>query len=65
MKLRGTSGGLSILLESSDTTQSVASALESRAQLLSERVELELGGLIAGDVVQVVMQAILSAGGTI
>ena len=65
MKLRGTSGGLSILLESSDTTQSVASALESRTQLLSERVELELGGLIAGDVVQVVMQAILSAGGTI
>jgi septum site-determining protein MinC len=65
MKLRGTSGGLSILLESSDTTQSVLGALESRAQLLSERVELELGGQIAGDVVQVVMQAILSAGGTI
>ena len=65
MKLRGTSGGLSILLEASDTQQSVSSALESRAQLLSERVELELGGQIVGEVVQVVMQAILSAGGSI
>jgi septum site-determining protein MinC len=65
MKLRGTSGGLSILLEPSDTKDSVSSALESRAQLLSERVELELGGVIAGDVVQTVMQSILSAGGVL
>ncbi len=65
MKLRGTSGGLSILLEPSDTKDSVATALESRAQLLSERVELELGGTIAGDVVQTVIQAILSAGGVV
>jgi septum site-determining protein MinC len=65
MKLRGTSGGLSILLESMDTKDSVSSALESRAQLLSERVELELGGVVAGDVVQVVMQAILGAGGVV
>lgn len=65
MKLRGTSGGLSILLEPTDTKDSVASALESRAQLLSERVELELGGVIAGEVVQTVMQAILSAGGVL
>ena len=65
MKLRGTSGGLSILLEPIDTKDSVSSALESRAQLLSERVELELGGVIAGDVVQTVMQAILSAGGVL
>ena len=65
MKLRGTSGGLSILLEASDTKDSVATALESRAQLLSERVELELGGIIAGDVVQTVMNAILNAGGVL
>ncbi len=65
MKLRGTSGGLSILLEPIDTKDSVSSALESRAQLLSERVELELGGVIAGDVVQAVMSAILSAGGVL
>jgi septum site-determining protein MinC len=65
MKLRGTSGGLSILLEPSDTKDSVSSALESRAQLLSERVELELGGTIAGDVVQTIMQAIASAGGVL
>jgi septum site-determining protein MinC len=65
MKLRGTSGGLSILLESSDTKDSVSSALESRAQLLSERVELELGGIVAGDVVQTVMQAIANAGGVL
>jgi septum site-determining protein MinC len=65
MKLRGTSGGLSILLEPSDTKDSVSSALESRAQLLSERVELELGGVIAGEVVQTVMNAILSAGGVL
>jgi septum site-determining protein MinC len=65
MKLRGTSGGLSILLEPSDTKDSVSSALESRAQLLSERVELELGGTIAGEVVQTVLEAIVAAGGLI
>ncbi len=65
MKLRGTAGGLNLLLEPLDTPDSVSSMLETRAALLTEQVEIELAGVIAWAVVDTVLQHIQQAGGRI
>jgi septum site-determining protein MinC len=65
VKLRGTAGGLNLLLEPLDTPESTAGMLESRANLLSETVEIELGGAVAWEVMQVVLDHIQKAGGHI
>ncbi len=65
MKLRGTAGGLNLLLEPLDTPESVAALLESRAALLTENVELELGGAVSGVLVEAVMDFVRQAGGTV
>jgi septum site-determining protein MinC len=65
MKLRGTAGGLNLLLEPLDTPDSVATMLETRAALLSETVEIELGGAVSWDVMRVVLEHIQKAGGRV
>jgi septum site-determining protein MinC len=65
MKLRGTAGGLNLLLEPLDTPDSVAAMLESRANLLAETVEIELAGVVSWDVMKVVLDHIQKAGGRI
>ncbi|MFN3265737.1 MAG: septum site-determining protein MinC [Deinococcales bacterium] len=65
MKLRGTTGGLNLLLEPLDTRESVTGMLESRANLLSEAIEIELGGVVSWAVFNVVQQHIQQAGGQI
>ena len=65
MKLRGTAGGLNLLLEPLDTSESVAALLESRAALLTESVELELSGVVSGALLETVMQFVKDAGGTV
>jgi septum site-determining protein MinC len=65
MKLRGTAGGLNLLLEPLDTPDSVATMLESRATLLSETVEIELGGVVSWDMMRVVLDHIQKAGGRV
>jgi septum site-determining protein MinC len=65
VKLRGTAGGLNLLLEPLDTPESVAALLESRAALLTENVELELGGAVSGVLVEAVMDFVRQAGGTV
>lgn len=65
MKLRGTAGGLNLLLEPLDTPESVTTLLESRAALLTENVELELSGAVSGALMETVMGFVRRAGGTV
>lgn len=65
MKLRGTAGGLNLLLEPLDTPESIAALLESRAALLNGNVELELAGTVSGALLENVMGFVHRAGGTV
>ncbi len=65
MKLRGTAGGLNLLLEPLDTPDTVSAMLESRANLLAENVEIELAGVVSGAVMETVWQHIQKAGGKV
>ncbi|NJK43156.1 MAG: septum site-determining protein MinC [Pleurocapsa sp. SU_196_0] len=65
MKLRGTAGGLNLLLEPLDTPDSVAAMLESRAALLTENVEIELGGAVSAVLLETVMGFVRNAGGVV
>ncbi len=65
MKLRGTAGGLNLLIEPLDTPDGVTAMLESRAALLTENVEIELGGVISGIVLETTLTHIARAGGKV
>jgi septum site-determining protein MinC len=65
VKLRGTAGGLNLLLEPLDTPDGVISMLSSRAALLAESVELELAGAVSGAVLETVLAQIATAGGRV
>jgi septum site-determining protein MinC len=65
VKLRGTAGGLNLLLEPMDTPDGVTAMLSSRAALLAESVELELGGAVSGAVLETVLAQIAQAGGRV
>jgi septum site-determining protein MinC len=65
MKLRGTAGGLNLLIEPLDTPDSVSLMLESRAALLSETVEIELAGVVNWAVMDSILLHINKAGGRI
>jgi septum site-determining protein MinC len=65
LKLRGVSRGLSLLLESSDTPESVQVELEKRSTLLSERLEIEVHERVPFEVVAAVMNVIGAHGGHI
>lgn len=63
MKLRGTAGGLNLLLEPTDSAAHVRGALEDRAALLAAPVELELAGIVAGEALEAALDSIRLAGG--
>ncbi len=65
MKLRGTSGGLNLLLETVDDVHGTQKMLETRAGLLAGNVTLEIAGSIAPEVLELVLETVKNAGGTI
>ncbi|MDG9427167.1 hypothetical protein OLF90_10860, partial [Streptococcus pneumoniae] len=64
MKLRGTLGGLNLLLEPGDTPESVAHALASRAEMLTTSVTLEIQGDTHPGALEAALDAVRAAGGT-
>jgi len=64
MKLRGTLGGLNLLLEPGDTAQSVTLSLGPRTELLGASVTLEVQGDTDPGALEAALGAIRAAGGT-
>ncbi|WP_345461791.1 septum site-determining protein MinC [Deinococcus carri] len=64
MKLRGTLGGMNLLLEPGDTATSVSQALAPRAELLGANVTLEVQGDTDPAALEAALAAVRSAGGT-
>ncbi|UBV43822.1 septum site-determining protein MinC [Deinococcus taeanensis] len=64
MKLRGTLGGLNLLIEPGDTGPSVLEGLSARTDLLSSNVTVELQGDADPEAIEVALTAIRAAGGT-
>ncbi|MBZ9713000.1 septum site-determining protein MinC [Deinococcus multiflagellatus] len=64
MKLRGTLGGLNLLLEPGDTAQAVQDALDARRELLASHVTIEIQGDADPEALEVALQRIRAAGGT-
>ena len=65
MKLRGTIGGLNLLLERGDTPDSVEAALTPRRELLTERVTVEFSGEFDYRVLEAVSRFVREAGGQV
>ncbi|MBB6097736.1 septum site-determining protein MinC [Deinobacterium chartae] len=65
MKLRGTLGGLNLLLEASDTPSSLEKDLSSRAELLRERITLEFEGELPADTLLTAVGLIEGFGGQV
>ncbi|MFB9992276.1 septum site-determining protein MinC [Deinococcus oregonensis] len=63
MKLRGTLGGLNLLLEPGDTGPDVAGALAVRAELLATSVTIEVDGDADPGALEAALSAIRAAGG--
>ncbi|MFC4639333.1 septum site-determining protein MinC [Deinococcus hohokamensis] len=64
MKLRGTLGGLNLLLEPGDTAASVRETLSVRSDLLAASVTVEIQGDADPEALEVALQAVRAAGGT-
>ena len=64
MKLRGTHGGLNILVEPGDTALTVAGALSARADLLAAHITVEIQGDADPAALEAVLAAVRAAGGT-
>ncbi|GAA5532436.1 septum site-determining protein MinC [Deinococcus aluminii] len=64
MKLRGTLGGMNLLLEPGDTADSVSQTLASRTELLGSSVTLEVQGDADPGALEAALTAIRAAGGT-
>ncbi|WP_135227690.1 septum site-determining protein MinC [Deinococcus fonticola] len=65
MKLRGTFGGLNILLEPGDTPASVKRALTLQAERLSDSVTIEISGDTHPGALEVAMNEVRASGGTL
>ena len=65
MKLRGTLGGLNILLEPGDSAQSVSRALEDQRGALAASVSFEVGGDTHPEALEAAIRAVREAGGTL
>ncbi|WP_309570574.1 septum site-determining protein MinC [Deinococcus sp.] len=63
MKLRGTLGGLNLLLEPGDTAQSVESTLRVREEMLGVSVTIEIGGDADPAALEAALAGIRTAGG--
>jgi septum site-determining protein MinC len=64
MKLRGTLGGMNLLLEPGDTAPGVTQALAARTELLGTSVTLEVQGDTDPGALEAALAAIRAAGGT-
>jgi len=64
MKLRGTLGGINLLLEPGDTAGSVTQALAPRAGMLGDHVTLEVQGDTDPAALEAALAAVRAAGGT-
>lgn len=64
MKLRGTLGGMNLLLEPADTAGSVAEALGVRATLLTGQITVELQADVDPQALEEALTRIRAAGGT-
>ncbi|HEX2864833.1 MAG TPA: septum site-determining protein MinC [Deinococcales bacterium] len=65
MKLRGTTGGLNLLIEPNDTAESLTADLGERAALLAEPVDLELAGVTPWEALAAAASAISAADGLV
>lgn len=65
MKLRGTLGGLNLLLEPSDTASSVERDLLTRREMLAQHVTLELEGEADAGAVEAALNVVRAAGGEV
>lgn len=63
MKLRGTLGGLNLLIEPGDTADSMRQSLQQRAELLKDQISVEIQGDADPQALMVALQAIAAAGG--
>ena len=65
MKLRGTTGGLNLLIEASDTPEALRVELSERSALLAETVDLELAGVTSWAVLLTVAELVEAADGIV
>ncbi|PYE56669.1 septum site-determining protein MinC [Deinococcus yavapaiensis] len=65
MKLRGTLGGLNLLIEQGDTVKSVEEALSSKRSLLKDNVMVELEGDADPAALEAVFNVVRAAGGNL
>ncbi|AFZ68789.1 septum site-determining protein MinC [Deinococcus peraridilitoris] len=65
MKLRGTLGGLNLLIEAGDSAQSIEAALLGKRELLAEHVTVELEGEVDVAAVEAALNVVRAAGGEI
>ncbi|ULH15427.1 septum site-determining protein MinC [Deinococcus sp. KNUC1210] len=63
MKLRGALGGLNLLIEASDTQETLETGLRERQELLSQRVTIELAADADAGALQAAFAAVQAAGG--
>ena len=64
MKLRGTFGGLNLLLEPGDTGPGVTRLLAEKTELLGTHVTLEIAGDTHPEALEAALRAVRAAGGT-
>lgn len=65
MKLRGTLGGLNLLLEPGDTEQTVTRSLSPRTELLSTNVTFEVAGDTQAEALEAALMIVRAAGGSL
>jgi septum site-determining protein MinC len=65
MKLRGTLGGLNLLLEADDTAYSVETALLAKREVLRQTVTVEFEGEVDAAVLEAAMNVVRAAGGEV
>ncbi|GGQ99942.1 septum site-determining protein MinC [Deinococcus ruber] len=63
MKLRGALGGLNLLIEASDTQETLETGLRERQELLAQRVTIELAADADAGALQAAFAAVRAAGG--
>jgi septum site-determining protein MinC len=65
MKLRGTLGGFGLLLESSDTPESLLADLNSKAEFLRNSISIEFTDTVDGALFAAALHQIQASGGTV
>ncbi|WP_425148245.1 septum site-determining protein MinC [Deinococcus sp.] len=63
MKLRGALGGLNLLIEATDTPDTLEAGLKERQELLAQRVTIELAADTAAELLETVFRSVRAAGG--